>query len=113
MYGEIETNGLSIIPGGAKKYHDTVTKEITRKVYWTEPGLKVTRLRMVSDFGFPFWDITYCHGKIGNEYVEVDLPFSQLPRGKGKMLKALINYAKKDHVYAKGLGILDNISTLI
>ena len=36
-------------------------------VYWTEPGLRVVRLRLLSDPGYPEWDVSYCHGYVGDE----------------------------------------------
>lgn len=101
-----ETNGL-IEPTA---YHDTVTRRITRRVPWTEPGLRVTRLRLLTDPGFPMWDVSYCHGQIGEEPVEVELPFDQLPkRGLGR---AIVEHAKRDGVHARELGVFDAISKL-
>ena len=37
-------------------YH---SEPIDRTVYWTEPNLKITRLRLISDRGFPYWDVSY------------------------------------------------------
>ncbi len=103
-----ETGGL-IDPHA---YHEAVTHNITRQVYWTEPGLKITRLRLLSDPGFPAWDVSYCHGEIGDEPVDVQLPFTQLPKGRGKINKEIIAWARVDKLYAKGTGIFDCISTL-
>ena len=87
------------------------------KVDWDTPYLKVTRLRMVSDHGFPYWDISYCYGVLNGKHVRVRLPFSQIPKPYAPQAKALgfgrgfiINEAKKAGVFAKGLGILDCIS---
>lgn len=102
-----ETNGL-LNPNG---YFEEVTSRIARAVYWDHPGLKITRLRLLSDPGFPVWDVSYCHGQIGNEPVEVELPFSQLP--KRSIQRAIVAYAKRDKVFAKGTGIFDCISKLI
>lgn len=113
LYGTRETGGLT----NAREYHEERHQQEggIRRVDWTEPKLRVTRLRLISDPGFPFWDVSYCHGIITHddgrkEHVDVDLPFSQLP--KRRMMGALIHYAKRDRVYAKGLGVLDAISTL-
>ena len=99
-----ETNGLV----NGLSYHRQFNA--TRCVDWTTKGLKVTRFRIVSDPGFPFWDVSYCHGTLNGEDVRVSLPFFQLPK-KG-LISFIITAAKKDKVYAKGLGILDNISSL-
>jgi hypothetical protein len=101
-----ETNGL-IDPKG---YHDAVTHRIERTVYWTEPGLTVTRLRLLTEPGFPAWDVSYCHGILAGEPVEVSLPFTSLPKRGAS--RAIVEYAKRDGVHAKSLGILDCMSRL-
>lgn len=104
-YGVNETNGLQ----NGQAYH---AEPIEETLQWNDKRLAyVSRLRLLSDPGFPFWDVSYCHGyTTDKKKVRVALPFSQLP--KRNMKKAIIDYAKKDGVYAKGIGILDNISTL-
>ena len=42
---------------------------------------------------------------------DVELPFLHLPRRGFR--RHIVMHAKKDGVFAKGLGILDNISTLV
>lgn len=102
-----EMNGLA----DGSKYHENRHKqEEIQRVCWTTKGLKVTRFRMLSDPGFPVWDISYCHGILNGKHVDVELPFDQLSKRNWKA--EVIQYAKKDGVYAKGLGILDNVSTL-
>lgn len=106
-YGVTETNGLE----DGRSYHASLPDDM-EKVEWTDPRLaKITRLRMVSDPGFPVWDITYCHGELRDgTKVEVELPFSQLP--KNDRNAAIIRAAKRAKVFAKGLGIFSAISTL-
>ncbi|MGE0698017.1 MAG: hypothetical protein AB7O57_02880 [Hyphomicrobiaceae bacterium] len=102
-----ERNGLA----DARAYHaERHAQQAIRRVCWTTPGLRVTRLRLLSDPGFPAWDVSYCHGMIGSEHVDVDLPFDQL--AKRGIARQIVNYAKQDGVHAKSLGILDCISTL-
>jgi hypothetical protein len=78
-----------------------------RCVYWTTEGLQVTRLRLLSDPGYPEWDVSYCFGitKEGEE-VRVLLPFSSLPKRGYK--KVIVQEAIREGVYAKRLGILDD-----
>jgi hypothetical protein len=97
-YGARETNGLT-----SSAYH--YERESTADVEWTAPGLRITRLRLISDPGFPLWDVSYCHGKLNGADVDVLLPFSQLP--KRGMRRAIVEAAKADGVFAKGIGILD------
>lgn len=104
-YGVHETNGLG---EAGLDYHRQRGR--CRVVDWATPGLKVTRLRLLSDPGLPFWDVSYCHGELGGEQVNVGLPFSQLP--KRNRARFIVKEAMRDGVYAKGLGILDNISAL-
>jgi hypothetical protein len=104
MYGAVELNGL--VDG--LSYHRE--RGFCPTVGWETPGLKITRLRLVSDPGFPFWDVSYCHGTLDGKNVNVGLPFFQLP--KRGMRKAIVDFAKKEGLFAKGMGILDNISTL-
>ena len=105
MYGAQETNGLE----NPSSHHDQWRNAKT--VYWTEPGLKIVRLRLLSDPGLDFWDVSYCQGIVNGIPVMVDLPFSQLPRPGAT--KEIVRWAKIDKVFAKGIGILDNISTLV
>lgn len=106
-----ETNGLT----DGQAYH-AVDRSLN--VYWHDPRLgRITRLRLLSDPGFPWWDVSYCHGELKDGTpCTVTLPFDQLPKtkhGQGGIQRAIIEHAKKDGVYAKGLGIFDAISTLI
>ena len=102
MYGTIETNGL---PSGSN-YH--IQYANAPSVPWDIEGLTITRLRLLSDPGFPVWDVSYCHGMLDGKPVRVNLPFSQLP--KRSMKRALYGEAKKTGRFIKGL--FDAISTL-
>jgi hypothetical protein len=97
IYGTHETNGLVNGP----EYHEQERESVD----WAEPGLKITRLRVLTDAGFPMYDVSYCYGEVAGKQVVVQLPFHQIPvRGyKG----FLIREAQREGVYAKGLGILD------
>lgn len=77
-------------------------------VDWTEPGLEITRLRLLSDPGFPLWDVSYCHGILDGRHVDVRLPFSQLPKRGFK--QALYKEAKATGKFIRGL--FSAISTL-
>ena len=89
-----------------------VRESVHGTVQWDDPDLKrIVRLRLLSDPGFPVWDVSYCYGQMKDgSYVRVELPFSQLPKHNFK--SAIIRYAEKDGVFAKGLGVFDAISTL-
>lgn len=106
-----ETNGFNGSEQ-AKAYHDAVTHRITDRIQWTDPRLaKIVRLRLLSDAGYPAWDVSYCHGQLKDgSYVDVELPFSQLAKGRS-ISSQIVAYAQRDKVYARGLGILSSIST--
>lgn len=70
-------------------------------VNWTAPGLTIYRLRLLSEPGTPFFDVSYCYGTLDGKNVKVQLPFSQLP--KFKMKSALYAEAKKTGKFIKGL----------
>lgn len=120
-YNDPSIGGTNLLPAGSK-YHDTFHG--ARTVRWDEPGLKVTRFRIISDPGFPLWDVSYCHGFIGDEPVVVDLPFSQLAKHsfkykdkngeikKGGWKAHVIAWGRKEGVNVWNLGILQNVSTL-
>jgi len=109
-YSNYGVNEINPIPEG---YLNRVTYAIKRSIGWDSKELKsVIRLRLLSDPGYPVWDVSYCHGVTkSGEYVDVTLPFSQLP--KRQFRKAIVKYAIRDGVYARGIHILENISTLI
>lgn len=113
LYGAQEVNGLE----NPAEFHAEFTHKIKETVYWSDPRLaKIVRLRLLSDLGLDFWDVSYCYGVLKDgSPVEVQLPFSQLGRGrryKG-LMPQIVEFAKADKVYAKGLGIELAISTLV
>lgn len=83
-------------------------------VDWTDPELKrVIRFRLIGcSYEYPFWDVSYAYGELRDgTRVRVAFPFGQLKR---EWKRDLIEQAKRDRVYAKGLGLLDPnvVSTL-
>jgi len=73
--------------------------------------VKVTRLRLLSEPGTPFWDLSYCYGlDVDGKPVWVDLPRYQFP--KRNLSRALVDMAREAGRYGKGMGLLDAVSTL-
>jgi hypothetical protein len=101
-----EVNGLV----NGISYHDTRNDQDggVETVYWTTPGLEITRFRLLSDPGFPFWDISYVHGMLNGKHVNVQVPFNQLPKYNTKSW--LYKEAKATGKFIKGL--FSAISTL-
>lgn len=107
-YGVSETNPLV---GDNPDWEETVDLDDSRLS-------RITRLRLVSDPGFPMWDVSYCYGVLHDGTpVRVMLGESQFRRGRGapSLTSQLVALAKSQGVYAKGIGLIDPgvISTLI
>ena len=101
-----ETNQLNV--NGSEYHHRE-----RRIVDWTDPQLqKVTRLRLLSDPGFPFWDVSYCYGVL-RDGTEVEVRTSIYNLHKRKSISSqIVAFAIKAGVNAKKLGLLNSISTL-
>ena len=100
MYGAIESNPIT------PEIHE-FRDEISETVDLADKRLdRIVRLRLLTDRGFPFWDVSYCYGvlKDGTK-VRVNLPQHQFPRATLK--GSLIEMCKREGVFAKGLGLLD------
>jgi hypothetical protein len=110
--GDMEnTEATSYQPGAALFGYDRLTTyREAATVDWTDPDLhRVVRLKLVTDPGLPFADVSYCYGDLTNgQPVRVRLPFHQLPR-RG-MSKAIVTHAMEAGVHAKRLGILDAVT---
>jgi hypothetical protein len=100
-HGAVEINGVE----NMQALVDSIDR--VRKVYWNDPELdRVFRFRVLTDPGFPFYDVSYVYGvmKDGTN-VRVDVPFYQLPKSTWK--SAIVEFARKDKVNAKRLGFFD------
>jgi hypothetical protein len=101
-----ETNPL-LDPSEYHQVHRTLTVDLA------DPELaQITRLRLLTDWDCPFYDLSYCHGTLKDGTpVTIALPVHQFSKRKG--LKAeLLEMCREAGVYGKGLGIFDAISTL-
>lgn len=101
-YNVKESNNISDMGEDAKKYRDS-----NICVHWSHPDLaKIVRMRFVTDPGFPLIDLSYCWGELKDGTpCRVNLPFHQLP--KKSYHGAMLDYARRDKVFLKGLGIFN------
>lgn len=99
-YGVLESNGIT------PELRSEMDKA-ERTVGLSDPALaRIFRLRLVSDPGFPFWDLSYCFGRLKDgTVVRVQLPEYQFP--KRELNAALIRMCREAGVYGKALGIFD------
>lgn len=100
-YGVQETNPL----WASEATHENVDYD----EYCTlgDPRLaRVVRLRLLTEPGYPYYDISYCYGQLKDgRYVRLSNAPMSLPRRNTK--GALIQWAKEEGAFAKGLGLLD------
>lgn len=87
--------------------HREIRDAIAKTVDLADRDLvRITRLRLVTDPGFPFYDLSYCYGELRDgTAVRVRLPEWQFPR-RG-LTRALVAMCQAEGRYAKGLGLLD------
>lgn len=109
-YGVLESNGWS-----GEQVQEWLDEMDGETVELGDPRLtKIARLRLLSDPGFPFYDVSYCYGILKDgKKVRVNLPRYQF--SKRRLKGELLEMCKEAGVYAKGLGLFDpeTISRLI
>lgn len=97
-----ETNNIADSP----VQHSEVDHSVTLTL--GDPDLaRITRLRLVTDAGYPVWDISYCYGQTkAGALVRVDLGVYSLSRRnlKGDLIRA----ARAAGVNAKAMHLLDD-----
>lgn len=72
---------------------------------------RITRLRLLTDRDFPFWDLSYCHGELKDGTpCRVRLPRHQFR--KATLKSDLLAMCREAKVYGKGLGLFEALSTL-
>lgn len=86
--------------------HDQVVQETYRLA--DKRVVRIERLRLLSDFGLTWWDISYCYGRLlGGDLVRVDLGVYQINKiGRGVDKRHLVQIAKANGRYAKDVGLL-------
>lgn len=101
MHGVFETNPIEYIDG----QHPCET--LQGEVDLADKRLaRITRLRLLGERGFPYYDLSYCYGVLKDGTpVRVRLPEHQWPRRGFE--RALVEMCKREGVYGKGIGILD------
>jgi len=94
-------------------YHDEDCGEINYDELVEQGKNKVKiiseRMRLVTDSGYPFWDLSYWHVRIdGDRYRVIDSPFERMARKTYK--QDMYKEIKKSGIYIQNL--FDSISTL-
>ncbi|WP_144120702.1 hypothetical protein [Catellatospora sichuanensis] len=73
--------------------------------------VKITRLRLISDRGLAWWDVSYCYGQMRDgTHVRVILPYGQFR--KANLSRQLVDMCKAAGKYGKALDIFNAVSTL-
>ena len=98
-----ETNGLS----NAEAYHNRMhtSVDMTLRQLADARG-HITRLRILSDRGSRYADISYCHGELPDG---TPVRVYNVPSGLNyyRLKNGLLEWAKGEGVFAKGVGLLD------
>lgn len=87
-----------------------ITREAAKRpdrVYWTTPRLTNVKLVLQADTCNKVADVVSCEGEINGHSVQVTVPFRSVPLNL--IQPSIVHMAQKDHVYARGIGILDNL----
>jgi hypothetical protein len=100
-YGVNETNGIQDVQAWQQ-----FISEAGHTHLGDSELAKITRLRLLTERGYPYFDISYCYGELKDgTAVRIDGVPMHLSR---KTPKAdLIAWAKSEGAFAKGLGLLD------
>lgn len=99
-YGAIQTNGIT---DEIKAMRDNITDTVALS---DKRLVRITRLRLVTDPGYPMWDVSYCYGRLADG-TDVRVRFRQLQFSKRNLNRELIELFKSEGRYAKGMGIFD------
>jgi hypothetical protein len=105
-YGVQETNPL---PDGGHDFANFEEDGMSLSQLAAAGG-RVTRLRLLTENGYPYMDISYCHGTLPNgRNVHIDGAPSSLRKAKGSVpvLRDLVEWAKEEGVHGKRIGLLD------
>lgn len=100
-YGVLESNGWTgeQVQGWLDEMDGTVKLGDPRLA-------RIARLRLLSDPGFPYWDLSYCYGVLRDgTKVRVSLPRHQF--SKRSLKQELIDMCREVGVYGKALGLFE------
>jgi hypothetical protein len=67
--------------------------------------VKVVRLRLLTEPGYPYVDVSYCYGILRDgTHVRVQMPSMAMPR---RWREWLVTWGREHHVFVKRLGCFD------
>lgn len=108
-YGVLESNHWD--GGQVQDWLDAIEETVDL----SDPRLaRIARLRLLSDPGFPYWDVSYCYGVL-KDGARVRVRLTRCQFGKRTLKRDLIDMCREAGVYGKGLGLFDpeTISRLV
>jgi hypothetical protein len=84
------------------------TVDYDQRVTLGDPRLaRIVRLRLLTEPGYPYFDISYCYGVL-KDGTHVRIDGAPMHLGRKTIKRDLIAWAKEEGAYAKGLGLLDD-----
>lgn len=100
-YGVTQTNGIEDVSAWQTFVSEAGTS------YLGDPELaRITRLRLLTERGYPYFDISYCYGEL-KDGTSVRLDGMPMHLSRRNPKGDLIKLAQEAGVFAKGLGLLD------
>lgn len=101
-YGVNETNPLWM----SESTHENV--DFTIHCTLGDPRLeRITRLRLLTEPGYPYFDVSYVYGVL-KDGTHVRIAGAPMHLGRKTLKRDLIDWAREEKAYAKGLGLLDD-----
>lgn len=99
-YGVNETNPL----WASEVTHETIEEHVT---LGDKRLARITRLRLLTEPGYPYFDISYVYGVLKDgRHCRID--GAPMHLGRKTIKRDLIEWAREEGAYAKGLGLLDD-----
>ncbi len=107
-YGVQDSNPL---PDGGHNWDNFEDEAYTLRQLQDEGG-RISRLRFLTDPGYPYLDVSYVHGVLPNgRNVQITIQgnCSMIRKGRGSepYMSDLIAWAKDEGVYGKAIGMFD------
>lgn len=109
-YGVVETGNIAEFTDDFGAFLGTLSQQEYRLS--DRELVKITRIRLIGcSREYPFWDLSYAYGELADG-TPVKVQLDQHRFGAYSYRRELVELAKAAGRYGKGMGLLDNISTL-
>lgn len=95
----METNNLADLNLNGYEYHARKRQNVGMR----HPDLvRITRLRLISDPGYPWWDLSYCYGEL-RDGTEVRVQLDRYEFSKRFLKRELVQMCKDAGVFLRDI----------